>query len=73
MVGVKHDLMGQVPVAFVVCEPARTVSDTELRRHCREQMPPHMVPQKFILVDTLPRNEAGKLMREQLAARLAAG
>ena len=73
VVGMKHDLVGQVPAAFVVCRPGKTLGGDDLQRHCRERLPPYMVPVKFILVDALPRNEAGKLLREDLVARLAAG
>ncbi len=69
VIGVKHDLMGEVPAAFVVSRPGRTPNEDDLRRFCREHLPVYKVPVRFTLVDSLPRNEAGKLLRAELAAR----
>jgi acyl-CoA synthetase (AMP-forming)/AMP-acid ligase II len=69
VVGVRHDLMGEVAVAFVVPRPGRTPSEAELRRHCRAELPAWAVPAALTWVDALPRNEAGKLLRAELAAR----
>jgi acyl-CoA synthetase (AMP-forming)/AMP-acid ligase II len=66
-------LMGEVPAAFVVPRAGRTPSDGELRAFCRARMAPYRVPVRFTLVASLPRNEAGKLQRAQLAAAAAAG
>ena len=73
VIGVSDDLKGEVPTAFVVRRAGATLSDDELRRFCHEQMPPWKVPVKFTLVESLPRNEAGKLLRAELAARHASG
>jgi long-chain acyl-CoA synthetase len=72
VVGVRSELKGEVPVAFVVIRRGIAGDDAELRRHCRAELPAYKVPVRFIFVDSLPRNEAGKLLREQLAARAAA-
>ncbi len=70
VVGVKHDLMGEVAAAFVVPRPGSAPpSDAELRRHCHEWMPPYQVPVAFNWVEALPRNPAGKLLRAALVAR----
>jgi acyl-CoA synthetase (AMP-forming)/AMP-acid ligase II len=73
VIGVGHELMGEVPAAFVVPRPGRTPSEEELRRFCRERMPLYKVPVSFTVVEALPRNEAGKLLRSVLARRLAGG
>jgi long-chain acyl-CoA synthetase len=71
VVGRPDPLMGEVPCAFVVRRPARTPSEDELRRFCQARMPPYRVPVEFTFVDALPRNEAGKLLRAELATRHA--
>jgi len=69
VIGVKDDLLGEVPAALIVSRPGRAPSETDLRRFCREQLPAYQVPATFDLVEALPRNESGKLLRAELAAR----
>ncbi len=60
------DRLGAVPVAFVVGDAA--VSDDELRAACREHLAPYKVPVAFHRVESLPRNQVGKLLRNDLVA-----
>jgi acyl-CoA synthetase (AMP-forming)/AMP-acid ligase II len=66
VVGVPDRRLGQVPVAFFtgVAAPA-----SELEQLCRDNLAPYKVPVAFHHVGELPRNEAGKLVRDQLVAR----
>jgi long-chain acyl-CoA synthetase len=61
------DRLGQVPVAVVVGD----VSDEDLRAVCRDHLVPYKVPVAFHRAEALPRNEVGKILRQQLAAELA--
>ncbi|MFY3745947.1 class I adenylate-forming enzyme family protein [Anaeromyxobacter sp. Red801] len=69
VIGVKDALMGELPVAFVVRRAGASPTEDDLRRFCREHMPAYQVPVRFTFVDALPRNESGKLLRAELAAR----
>jgi acyl-CoA synthetase (AMP-forming)/AMP-acid ligase II len=69
VIGVKHALKGEVSAAFVVPKPGRSPTMDDLQRFCREHLPAYMVPVLFTMVDALPRNEAGKLMRARLLPR----
>ena len=69
VIGVPHDLLAEVPVAFVVIRPGATPSEAELRRFCQERLPAFAIPVEFDVVRALPRNEAGKLMRSELRVR----
>jgi acyl-CoA synthetase (AMP-forming)/AMP-acid ligase II len=68
VIGVNDDLMGEAPAAVVVARPGRLPDEDDLRRFCRERMAAYRVPVSFTFVGALPRNEAGKLLRAQLAA-----
>jgi long-chain acyl-CoA synthetase len=72
VVGMKDVLMGEVPGAVVVRRPGATLSEADLLRFCRERLPAYQVPVSFVLVEALPRNESGKLLRAELAARYGA-
>jgi len=63
--GVADPDWGEAITAFVVLrEPA---SGAELRAWCRARLAPHKVPKAVHAVDGLPRNAAGKLLRDRLA------
>ncbi len=62
--GIADDTWGQVPIAVVVVnEP---VEQTKLRTYCEERLAKYKVPKKIIIVEELPRNAAGKLLRREL-------
>jgi acyl-coenzyme A synthetase/AMP-(fatty) acid ligase len=60
--GVADDRLGEVPWAFVV---GRTTLD-ELQAGCRATLAPYKIPAGLTLVDALPRNEMGKVLRQDL-------
>jgi len=69
VIGLKQDLMGEVPAALVVVREGRRLVVADVQRFCREHLPAFKVPASVIFVEALPRNEAGKLLRTELAAR----
>jgi acyl-CoA synthetase (AMP-forming)/AMP-acid ligase II len=68
--GVPDERLGEVPVAFVVLTDAAAAVDTDaLTAHCREHLSPWKVPARFVRVGSLPRNDAGKILRKDLVAQ----
>lgn len=68
--GVQHDMLGEVPVAFIVPKSnSNAISDgietdvTVLLAACRAALPDHKVPVSFYRVDAIPRTASGKLKR----------
>jgi long-chain acyl-CoA synthetase len=55
--------------AFVVRRDHAKVSPGELMAHAKKRLPPHALPATLELVDVLPRNALGKVLRRQLAQR----
>jgi long-chain acyl-CoA synthetase len=68
VVGRPDERLGEVPVAVVVGR----ARDEELEAACRAELAPYKVPVAFLRAESLPRNEIGKLMRQQAADGLAA-
>lgn len=58
-------ILGEIPVLFVVPEK-ETVDDAALTRFLSEHMEKYKIPQKFVLLDHLPRNNMKKLDRKAL-------
>ena len=67
VIGEPDALLGEAPVAYFVLIPGHEPTEAELRRFCRDHLPLHQVPTRFVRVDALPRNESGKLLRAALA------
>ena len=57
---------GEVPVAFVVLAPGATVTPEDLVEHCRGQLARFKVPRAVTLLESLPRNASGKVLKRQL-------
>ncbi|MEU4251921.1 type I polyketide synthase [Amycolatopsis sp. NPDC026612] len=59
------DVVGQVPVAFVVAGPDGFDAE-ELRRLCLSRLSLHKVPVAYLAVDAIPRTASGKPRRNAL-------
>lgn len=70
VVGQAHEVFGEVPVAFVVLRPGATVTTEGLLEHCRGSLSRFKLPERFIAVETLPKNPVGKTDKPALRAEL---
>ncbi len=68
VVGVADDEWGQRVCAAVVAAPGATLDAAELRAWGKGQLAPAKVPSRFAIVDELPRNALGKVLKPQVAA-----
>ncbi len=66
VIGVTDERLGEVPMAFVVLRPGASATPEEIIAWCRENMANYKVPRKVVLVDALPRNAGGKVLRDAL-------
>ncbi|MEY4722379.1 MAG: hypothetical protein RIQ46_2104 [Pseudomonadota bacterium] len=66
VVGVADDRLGEVGKAFVVLRPDAGASAADLQAWSRANMANYKVPRSFVLVDDLPRNAAGKVLKTAL-------
>jgi acyl-CoA synthetase (AMP-forming)/AMP-acid ligase II len=72
VVGVPDDRLGEVGVAFVVASSER-VKGPDVIAWCREQMANYKVPRVVEIVDALPFNATGKVMKDELRRRAQRG
>jgi len=68
VVGVPHERLGEVGMAFVVGDPQR-LDPNALLAWCRENMANYKVPRYVEIVDALPLNAVGKVVKYQLRER----
>ena len=71
VVGAPDAEWGEVVVAFVVPEPGARLAPADLDRHCLAQMARFKRPKSYVLVDDLPKNNYGKVLKTALRARLS--
>ncbi len=69
VVGVPDHRLGEVGVAFVVPRAGATVEPDVLIAWCREKMANYKVPRAVHVVDALPLNASGKVLKYQLRER----
>ncbi len=68
VIGKMDDLRGELPIAFIELNEGETVSESDLRAWCRDQLAQFKVPREIKFLEALPRNPTGKIMRRQLKA-----
>jgi acyl-CoA synthetase (AMP-forming)/AMP-acid ligase II len=66
VIGVPHERWVETPVAFVVARDGTEVDGDELVGHCREYLAGFKKPSEVIVVEQLPRNAAGKILKRRL-------
>jgi HIP---CoA ligase len=62
--------MGEVGVAFVVARAGTTVDADELLAWCAPRMANYKVPRRAVVVDALPVNASGKVLKYELRERV---
>lgn len=66
VIGIASDKWGETPLAIVVAAPGTTPTPESLKAFCKENLAGYKVPQLYEVVDALPRNPSGKLLKPQL-------
>ncbi|QZA07986.1 acyl-CoA ligase FadD12 [Mycolicibacter heraklionensis] len=71
VLGVDDADYGQRLVAFVVLAPGAAATPDELKQHVRDNLAGYKVPRDITILDALPRNNTGKVVRRELQALAA--
>jgi acyl-CoA synthetase (AMP-forming)/AMP-acid ligase II len=69
VIGVSDERLGEVPMAFVVVEPGPPLEPAEIIEWARGEMANFKVPRSVELLDSLPVNATGKVVKDELRAR----
>jgi acyl-CoA synthetase (AMP-forming)/AMP-acid ligase II len=67
IIGVPHEKWVETPLAVVAPEDAADPpSEEEIIEWCRERLASYKKPSRVVLIDALPRNASGKVLKFQL-------
>lgn len=72
VVGAPDPEWGEVVVAFVVPAPGFVLEAAQLDGHCLDHIARFKRPKRYVMVDSLPKNNYGKVLKTELRARLKA-
>jgi len=65
VVGIPHKAAGEVVKAFVVRKDL-SLTEAELKAHCREHLTPYKIPRMIEFKESLPKTNVGKILRREL-------
>jgi acyl-CoA synthetase (AMP-forming)/AMP-acid ligase II len=66
VIGRPSEKWGEQVTAFVVPASGATISEQELDSLCRETLAGFKAPREYLILDALPRNAAGKVLKREL-------
>ena len=67
VVGLPDDDRGELACAIVVPKPGATIAFAEMQQYLRDSsLSAHKIPERLELVDALPRNPSGKVLKKDL-------
>jgi fatty-acyl-CoA synthase len=70
VLGTPHEQWGEAVTAVVALKPGAGLTLEELRAFARDKLARYKIPLRLELVDALPRNPAGKVLKYQLRERI---
>ena len=71
IIGLPDEVWGEAITAIVVPVPGQSVDEKEVIGWCKENMARYKVPKKVIVMDELPRNPSGKVLKRDLRKKYA--
>ncbi len=71
VVGAPDPEWGEVIVAFVVVQPNARISAKDLDAFCLNEIARFKRPKRYVLVDSLPKNNYGKVLKTELRQKLS--
>lgn len=68
-IGIPDPKRGETPKIFIILKPGETMTEEEVKEHCRISLARYKVPTHVEFIDELPRTSVGKPMRNALRQR----
>lgn len=66
VIGVPDEIMGEAVKAFVVTRNDTSTTPDQVKLFCKTRLPFQLVPRDVVIVEALPKNDSGKVLKEEL-------
>jgi len=66
VVGVPHPKWGEIGRAYLVLKQPQAHNEQELVDHCQKVLAKYKVPKEYVIMDSLPKSAAGKVLKRML-------
>lgn len=66
VVGVPHEIYGEIAKAFIVLKEGQLLSEEDVYCYCKKKLAKYKWPAEISFLNTLPRNASGKVLKHTL-------
>jgi fatty-acyl-CoA synthase len=66
VIGIKDEKWGEVGLAVIAVQAGKSIQEEEIRQYCTTHLAKFKVPKRFVFVDELPKNDSGKINKNEL-------
>ncbi|NQT24763.1 AMP-binding protein [candidate division KSB1 bacterium] len=66
VIGIPDDIVGEAIKAFIVPRKNATFTEEDYKKYLKKKLPSYMQPKTIVLLDDLPKNDSGKILKEKL-------
>jgi fatty-acyl-CoA synthase len=71
VIGVPHDYWMEAVLVAVVPKENETLTEEEVMEHCKGLLAGYKVPKKVVIVESIPKNPSGKMLKRELRQRFS--
>lgn len=71
VVGLPHEVYGEIPKAFVVLKEGKLLDEEAILAYCRTQLAKYKMPHEIEFLEELPRNASGKVLKHTLRPKVS--
>jgi len=72
VVGIKDENSGEIPVAYIELEEGtQALDEVALKKYMRQHLANYKIPKHLHMIDALPKNATGKVLKRQLKEKLS--